>query len=198
MVSSHVSEALGHVRRLRGLVIERRGFRGYSGIARLLGAFCALIGGGILTFPLFDDRFGYHVVVWGIIAFVAAGVNYGALGYWFFYDPSVNRRPEHIMPATDALAPLVVGGVLTLAILTRGNADLLFGVWACLYGVAHLAHRHSLPRSNYLLGLGYIVAGSVLLLYPPGFLNPLPMACVFAIGETVGALIFLNMERKRP
>jgi len=192
VVASHVHDALGQVRRLRRLVLEKRGFRGYSGIARLSGGICVIAAAIFLSF---STSLTVHLAGWAVVAVVAALVNYGAMGYWFLYDPAVGRRSAQIMPATDALAPLAVGGILTLALLRQDLPNLLFGVWAALYGVAHVAHRHSLPKANYMLGLGYMVCGAVLLLTAPEFVNPRPMAAVFGIGEIAGGLIFLNMER---
>jgi hypothetical protein len=195
MVASHVHDALGQVRRLRELIIEKRGFRGYSGIARIAGGCCALAAGMCLGSPLVPPDWRAHLFGWVLVLLVSAAPNYGALAYWFANDPSVGRDFTHILPATDALAPLAVGGVATVALTLHGNRDLLFGLWGSLYGVAHIAHRHSLPKENYLLGMAYICCGSVLLLAPPDFSNPWPMAILFAAGETMGGLVFLNMQR---
>jgi hypothetical protein len=60
----------------------------------------------------------------------------------------------------------------------------------CLYGLAHMGYRHSLPGGIIWVGLFYQAAGIVCLLLPNlTFMNPWPMGLVFFVGETIGGWI---------
>jgi hypothetical protein len=117
--------------------------------------------------------------------------NYSALLYWFLFHPDVKRDVRRLMPTVDAIPSLIVGGVLTLALILRGNYDALFGTWMCLFGLTNLSSRHVLPRALWPLGFFYIGCGTICLLLPAvSFTNPWPMGIIFGIGEWIGGFIF--------
>jgi len=188
-MANHIHDALGQVRRLQALILEKRKFTGYSGTARMLGGSVAFLGCAIMSF--FRESQVAQTIGWTLILCVALLLNYGALLLWFLQRPKSRRTLAAISPAFDAIPPLAVGAVLTFALLLRGHVELLFGTWMCLYGLAHTAYRTSLPRSNWFLGLYYLLCGSVFLLWPhPLFMNPLPAGIVFLCGEWAGGFIF--------
>jgi hypothetical protein len=189
-------EALAQVRQMRDTLQERRQFRGYSGRARLFGGGLALACAAVLaTHATATPR--VHFRAWLIILVLALAANYGALLLWFFSRDGAGRDRTALRPAADALAPLLLGGLLTFALARAGAYDLLFGVWMCCYGLAHLPYRQTLPRLNFLVGLGYLAAGAACLLVPGlGLLNPWPMGVVFFIGETVGGFALIWDDRR--
>ncbi|MEI8351824.1 MAG: hypothetical protein WCG36_05870, partial [bacterium] len=74
-----------------------------------------------------------------------------------------------------------------------------FGVWMCLYGLAHMGYRHSLPAGIIGVGLFYQAAGVAFLLLPfITFMNPWPMGLVFFAGESVGGLILRSGATGEP
>lgn len=138
-----------------------------------------------------------HLITWGIVLVIALGVNYGALALWFWCDPQVHRNPSHLLPAGDAIPALLAGGMISYALLRAGTLGPLFGVWMCCYGLAHVAHRASLPRANYLLGWFYLFCGGVLFLRGnPSFLNPWPMGMIFFIGELLGGITLIRLDKQ--
>ncbi len=197
MIASHVHDALGQVRRLRGLILDRRAFRGYSGPARILAGMVALTGAAVLAILRFRDLPGAHLAGWACVLAVALALNYGALLRWFLRDPDCAQRLANLRPAIDALPALATGAALSLALVVHRDFDLLFGTWMVCYGLAHIPYRQSLPFGNYLVGLGYVGAGAVCLLWPGlSFTNPWPMGLVFGVGEmTGGAILYLDRRR---
>jgi hypothetical protein len=124
-------------------------------------------------------------------------LNGGALLHWFLSDQEVNRNVHRLTPVLDVVAPLVVGGILTAALVLHGLHRYLFGTWMCMFGLVNLASRHVLPRSICLVGLFYIACGGVWLLAPGlKFVNPWPMGLVFFAGEWVGGMI-LHLDDRR-
>ena len=196
MVANHIHDALSQVRKLREAVLEKRQFRGYSGPARMFSGGIALAGAAVLAWLQPATAAG-HLIGWGAVLVAALLLNYGALLYWFLRDPQVGRDPAMLQPAFDAIPPLAVGAAFTAACLLRGHYDLLFPVWMCMYGLAHIPYRNSLPHANYGVGLFYIAAGTACLFWSGAiFTNPWPMGLVFFAGEMAGGTI-LHLNRTR-
>lgn len=197
MIVNHIHQALAQVRELRLRVIERQRFTGYSGRARIISGLLAMGAAALLASAALPDTDTTRVMVWGALCLTALILNYGALLYWFLYDEDVARDWRKLRPTLDVLPPLAIGACLTLALLLRGECDLLFGVWMLLFGLANLASRHVLPRPIALVGLYYMACG-VLCLFLPSvtFGNPWPMGVVFCAGEIAGGAI-LHVDQTR-
>jgi len=194
MIANHIHDALGQVDRMRELILERRRFRGYSGTARMLGAVVALA-----TTLVLDRTQTLHTPLlqlagWSIVLSCALILNYGGLALWFFRRRGSDHPLADLRPALEVVPALAIGAVLSLALVLRGHYDLLFGVWMCLYGLAHMGYRHSLPGGIFAVGFFYQVAGIACLLVPGiNFLNPWPMGLVFFAGESVGGWILRSV-----
>lgn len=65
--------------------------------------------------------------------------------------------------------PIVVGGVLTVAMYARGAAALLPGMWLLLYGTAVVTGGSHSVRIIPATGIAFIVIGTAALLAPPGW-----------------------------
>jgi len=188
-----VQDALAQVRRMQDILQERRLFRGYSGRARLFSGGTALAGAAVLASGRVPATPRAQLTGWLLILALALLANYGALAWWFFSRRGAGRNLAALAPAREALAPLALGGLLTLALVRTGATDLLFGAWMACYGLAHLPYRLTLPRANYALGLGYFACGAALLLAPGvRLLHPWPMGLIFFVGETIGGFVLLH------
>ena len=197
MIANHIHDALAQVRKLQEFILEKRLFKGYSGWARIGSGTVALLGAAIMASDLVPDNPYVHVDCWAGVVAVGLIMNYGCLVYWFLFNPEVRRNPVMVKPALDAMPALLVGGVLTLALMISGQFQLLFGVWMCLYGLAQVAYRQSLPYGIYLVGMGYVICGIYCLLSSSiYFLNPWPMGIVFFAGELAGGIVLLGYNTK--
>jgi hypothetical protein len=67
--------------------------------------------------------------------------------------------------------PLVVGAVLTAALLRANVADLLPGVWLCMYGAAIIAAGSFSVRVVPVMGIGFLCAGIAALFTPAAWGN---------------------------
>lgn len=173
-------------------MIDRQQFCGYSGVARVFGGAIALLGAFCLSQDFVPYTYFAHIVGWGLIATLSMIVNVGALFVWYLRRSPGDRRPQDLRPVIDIIAPLVVGGIVTLALLQAELLDPLFGIWMCLFGLLHIASRHSLTKATWHLGWFYIACGTFYLFFwpEPSFLNPWPMGVVFFIGELAGGTVF--------
>lgn len=192
MSEEGVNEALAQVRRMQTVVQDRLRFRGFSGHARIVGGFVALIGATLLGRFAPSGAPLTHLLGWGMVLLFAAGVNYGALTFWLLREGRW-LRPAELVPALESLPPLAVGGILSLTLWRTGQYDLLPGTWMLCYGLVHMAYRRNLPVAVYGIGFFYLVAGSVCLLTTGlSFTDPRFMGAVFGMGEVAGGLALRN------
>ncbi len=165
MIANHIHDALAQVRQLQALILEKRQFRGYSGTARFAGGTVTLLGSVVMSSVFYPKTVPAHFAGWLTVMGVAAALNYGALILWYVQLPNDSRKAIRVRPVFDAFPALLTGGILSLALLLRGYPDLLFGVWMCLYGLAHTSCRADLPRENWFLGIYYVVCGIFFMLW---------------------------------
>jgi len=197
MISHHVHDALDQVRHLQHAILERIRFHGFSGPTRAISGTLALFTAIFMSTPYFPQTSKAHLLGWAGVLSVALLLNGGALIHWFLHDQHVQRNPRRLRPVLDVIPPLFVGGVLTAALILRGQLDLLFGVWMLMFGLVNLASRHVLPRAINWVGLFYIFAGMAWILTPGmTLMNPWSMGIVFFAGEWAGGLI-LYLDDKR-
>jgi hypothetical protein len=190
MIANHIHDALGQVDQLRSLILERRRFAGYSGTARMLGGLVALMGAVVLARVPGLQKLELQLIGWGVVLVAGLALNFGFLGWWFLRNHFGSRRWQVLMPALELFPALALGGVFTLAVVIRGDYDLLFGTWMCFFGLAQMGYRYSLPRGILFVGIYYQIAGACCLVLPQiSFLNPLPMGVIFFAGEMVGGWI---------
>lgn len=191
MIAHHIHDALAQVRKLQDVILERRLFRGYSGKARILCGMVVITGAALISVYAGQDP---NTILrgWGAVLITGLLLNYCSLLYWFLFDREVRRNPAKLKPALDAMPALAVGAVLTVALISAGSYRLLYGTWMCLYGLAQIAYKRSLPPGIYTVGLAYIFCGVCCLLLPGvTFANPWPMGCVFLVGEVAGGVILI-------
>lgn len=197
MIAHHIHDALAQVHRLQALILEKRLFRGYSGIARMAGGIFALVGAAIMASRNFPATPTAHLLGWAAVLAGALAVNYGALLDWFVAKPAARRSLRELVPAFDAVPALAVGAGLSLALIMHGEYDLLFGTWMCLYGLVHMPYRNSLPFTNYLVGIFYLACGAIMLVWPGlSFTNPYPMGLVFGAGELGGGFVLCRLNKE--
>ena len=197
MIAHHIHDALAQVKQLQALILEKRLFRGYSGIGRMAGGLVALAGMIVMATPRFPSAPNAHLLGWLTVLIIALAINYGMLMLWFSTIPASRRSIRELMPAIDAIPALAIGAVFSLALVMHGFYDLLFGAWMCLYGLVHMPYRNSLPFANYLVGIFYLLCGAIMLLWPgASFTNPYPMGLVFGFGELGGGFVLYQLNKE--
>ncbi|HEC03887.1 MAG TPA: hypothetical protein ENI81_10165 [Phycisphaerales bacterium] len=191
MIAAHIHDALAQVRELKMRVLNAQQFTGYSGRVRALGGAIALLAAFLMSANWYPRTTIAHLSGWGLVFLCAVLSNYSALLYWFLFHPESERDIRRLVPTIDALPPLAMGGILTGALILNRQYDMLFGMWMCLYGLANMSCRRTLPKALWPLGIFYVVCGTVCLCAPGITLtNPWPMGIVLGAGELVGGFIF--------
>jgi len=191
MGEREIDQALERVRTMQSLVLDRQGFRGFSGAARMAGGVAALATALILRHAVAAEPLP-QMIGWGALLAFGLAVNFAALAYWLLKSwPSL--RLAELWPVWEVFPVLSVGAAFSFALIRAGQFDLLFGVWMALYGASHIAYRRSLPFPIYCGGLVYVAAGIFCLLWPGiHFTDPRPMGIVFGLGELFGGWVLVK------
>ena len=190
MIVDHIQDAISQVRVLQNRILEKQRFKGYSGRARALSGTIALIIAALMALTNYPQTITAHLFGWGVVFVFGFILNYGALTHWFLFDQQVKRDIRKLRPTIDIFPAFFVGGIFTWSLIEVGQVQLLFGMWMCVYGVMSFATRNVLPKNYWIIGVFYIICGTVYLLLPStSFLNPWPMGIVFFVGEWMAGII---------
>jgi hypothetical protein len=158
---AEVRERLGHVQR----------FKGYSGFAAVLSGGFALVSGIIqaLIVPHVQTMHQGHLyfAIWFTCCAAAILVNYGAIAHWYVNDATARERWHTATVGLAILPALVLGAILSFALLRVNLYAFMPGVWYGCYGVGLLASRTMLPRAVVPIAAAFMIGGMSLLFVPP-------------------------------
>ncbi|MCZ6672535.1 MAG: hypothetical protein O7C75_06300 [Verrucomicrobia bacterium] len=189
-----IRQALREVRDLKKNILEKQLFKGYSGRARALGGIIALLFALLAEFTPIKNGVTTLFILWGTVFLLAILANYGALVLWMRHKK--NRNPQNLSIVFEVFPVWVVGGVLTLALWSQSQYDLLYGSWMCLFGLAQSVSRSRLPKRITWIGIFYVLCGTVCLIFPSDiFFKPVIMGLVFFVGEiSAGVILHANSD----
>lgn len=157
---AEVRERLGHVQR----------FKGYSGFAAALSGGFAVAAGVVqmLLVPHVASAHQGHVyfALWFACCAAAVLLNYGAIAHWYVNDATARDRWHTATVGLAILPALVLGAILSFALLRANLYAFMPGVWYGCYGVGLLASRTMLPRHVVLIAAAFMIAGMSLLFVP--------------------------------
>lgn len=164
MEVEHAVHVLEEVR-LRLASCQR--FRGYSGPAAVLSGGVAVATGLVQAFeapyPATVGTVAFYLRIWLACLAVALLVNYGTVALWYVRATRAERRQTRT--AAFAILPsITLAAILSWVLLDHGLPALLPGVWYGLYGTALFSSRTLMPGRVMPVGLGFCVAGGLLLL----------------------------------
>lgn len=197
-----VSRAIADLDEVRSRLASVQRFRGLSGPAALASGLGALGTGAVqlavIPHPAGAEDASRYVALWIACLAFALAVNYGAVAVWLARNWSSRTRTE-LRTAAFAIVPsITAGGVLTAALLARGEIGMLPGTWALCYGLGLIAARAMLPRGMIAIALAFAAVGSALL-FSAGA-NALAwwvMPLTFGFGQIGIATLLLRDEAQR-
>lgn len=158
---AEVRERLGHMQR----------FRGYSALAAIASGIFALAAGGVqlLLVPAVTTPHQGHVyfALWFVCCAASVLVNYGAIAHWYVNDATARDRWQTTTVGLSMIPALILGAMLSFALLRANLFAFLPGVWYGCYGVGLFASRTMVPRAVVPIAAAFMVAGIGLLFVPP-------------------------------
>ena len=165
-----LERALLDIAEVRERLAVTQTFKGYSGAAAAFSGILALVAGVVQAKIVPDPTYAYGMRLYFAIWLVCCGasiiVNYGAIAHWFASDVSARDRWQTRTVGLSILPAVVVGGVLSYALVHAGVPALLPGVWYCCYGTGLIASRTMIPRPVVPIAVVFLLAGLGLLFAP--------------------------------
>lgn len=190
-----VSRALADLEEVRARLAAVQRFRGLSGGAALASG-AAAVGTGfvqamVVPYPASQADAGRYVAIWIACLACSLAANYGAILLWLARNWSVRSRVQIKTVGMTILPSIVAGGLLSAALIARGEVGLLPGTWCMCYALGLIASRAMAPP-----GIGWVAAlfatSGAALLFAPGS-NALAwwvMPATFGLGQlVVGVLV---------
>lgn len=184
-----VRDALSQLDRIHDQLTKGEVYRGFRVPAVALIGLMGLLAAAGQRWVVDGADARAFVLYWAAVGGVGALLGFGAAtrSYLFREDDFERRRTRRVMG--QFLPCVLAGGLLTVAL---GRVDsfvpLLPGVWAVVFGLGNIAVRPHLPPAVGAIGLGYILAGCLLLAWlppePPGW----AVGGVFGVGHLLSAL----------
>jgi hypothetical protein len=158
---AEVRERLGHIQR----------FKGYSGIAAMTSGVFALAGGAVQAVLVPSVQTVHqgrlYFALWLICCTAAVLVNYGAIAHWYVNDATARERWQTATVGLSILPALILGAMLSVALLRANLFSFLPGVWYGCYGVGLFASRTTVPPAVVPIAAAFLIAGIVLFFLPP-------------------------------
>jgi hypothetical protein len=195
-------QALAQVSEIREHLARTEVFRGYRsltvGFSGLVGLAVAAVQASWLPQP--TERVGAYLALW----IGAAAINLAVVGVEIWSRARMARmalaRRTTIFAVGQFLPALVVGGLLTLVIVTRARESvwMLPGLWALVFSLGVFASCRLLPRAVSIAGVWYLVGGTLALAWGQGeaALSPWFMGITFGAGQLLTAVILhVTLER---
>lgn len=191
-----VERALADLEEVRDRLATLQRYRGFSGPAAALSGAIA-IGAGLVQYALAPyphsiAEINRYLTIWLLCLALALAINYGAGYLWYVRNAGRQARRQSRTAGLTILPAVVLGAVLSLALILHGQPGLLPGVWYTCYAVGLFAARTMLPSMTLTVSLAFGVAGALLLLSPDTTL-PLSwwaMPIGFGVGQAyIGWLI---------
>jgi drug/metabolite transporter (DMT)-like permease len=189
MTEHDVDRALKQVRQMHELVLDRQGFRGFSGVARMAGGAAALLTALMMRHAVPPEP-NQHLVGWGLLLAFGLAVNFAAL-FWCKSCTGarcVTRSLGGVGGVSDALGGC---GRSRLSGPEKKSPDSTTCCSASGLRTTvrpHMAHRRSLPFPIYAAGWAYL--SSVIFFLPVApwrdLHRPAPIGTCYFIGDLFG------------
>ncbi len=165
-----IQRALSDLAEVRDRLLRVQRFEGYSAPAAIASGFAALAAGYVqlqlAPLPQTPAAFHTYVAIWTSCLAVALLLNYGAVAIWVMK----HRGPgavSRLRFAARSIAPSVVlGGLMTVALIDHSAYALLPGMWFALYSTGLFASREAIPGSTFPITIGFAVLSALFLISP--------------------------------
>lgn len=160
------SHAINNLRFIRETMERATAFTDVPGLGGVAMGVSALIAAAIAAR---QSSYGAWLAVWlieAVVAFAIGGFTMARKAGWT--AASLRSGPGRKF-ALGFAPPILVGALLTAAIIRTGAGGLLPGVWLCLYGAAVVSGGAFSVRIVPLMGIGFLALGATAFFAPPAW-----------------------------
>jgi hypothetical protein len=198
-----LQHALLDIAEIRERMASTQVFRGYRAQIAAMSGGLAVLAGVLQSWVVPDpvrNLVGY-VQLWSAVAAIATVATAVDLATRWLKDP-LGRERVRILNAIRALAPCLVTGALTTAVIVRFAPDLgwtLPAVWSLLFAQGVFASMPLLPQLAWWVGAYYVTAGLAVLIAARDqhALAGWTMIVTFGVGQIFAAVaLYCSLERR--
>ncbi len=165
-----LQRALSDLAEVRDRLVRVQRFEGYSAAAAIASGAGALIAGYVqrqmVPLPVLPEALHRYVVIWMTCLAFALALNYGAVTVWVWRHRGPGAASGFRSAARSIAPSVVLGGLLTVALIDRGAYSLLPGTWFALYSLGLFASRDVIPESTFPITLGFAALAALFLVSP--------------------------------
>lgn len=165
-----IERALSDLEEVRDRLVRVQRFEGYSAPAAFASGLVALLAGCVqlkmTVFPATPEALSRYVLIWISCLAVALALNYGAVAVWVLGNRGPGARSRFRSAARSIAPAVVLGGLLTVALIDRSAYELLPGTWFALYSIGLFASREAIPAATLPITIGFGVLAALFLVSP--------------------------------
>jgi hypothetical protein len=165
-----IQRALSDLEEVRDRLVRVQRFEGYSAPAAIASGLVALIAGCIqlqmVPFPASAAALERYVLIWMSCLVVALALNYGAVATWVWRNREPGARSRFRSAARSIAPAVVLGGLLSVALIDRSAYALLPGTWFALYTIGLFASRDAIPVTTLPITVGFGALAALFLVSP--------------------------------
>jgi hypothetical protein len=169
---------------------------GISGVLGLVAAAAQAV-----WIPVPHQQVERYLGLWTATAACGFAVPAGRLMLRYFRSESALVRSVTLLAFEQIAPPLVAGALLTYLLYQTSPESLwlLPGLWSILFSLAVFASHRLFPRPTVIIGIYYLTAGFLCLVFARGeaAFSPWAMACTFGVGQLLAAtVLYVAWERQ--
>jgi hypothetical protein len=165
-----IEQALSDLAEVRDRLALVQRFEGYSAAAAVISGIGALVAGVVqwrsVPLPASPQELHRYVVIWMSCLAVALALNYGAVAIWVWKHRGPGAASRFRSAARSIAPSVVLGGLLTVALIDHSAYVLLPGTWFALYSLGLFTSRDAIPRSTFPITLGFGALAALFLASP--------------------------------
>ncbi|MBV9718722.1 MAG: hypothetical protein JOZ77_05355 [Candidatus Eremiobacteraeota bacterium] len=165
-----IERALSDLAEVRDRLVGVQRFEGYSAAAAIASGVAAFAAGWLqletAPHPSGTEALHRYVVIWMGCLAVALALNYGAVVAWLWKQRGPGATSRFRTAARSIAPSVVLGGLLTVALIDRSAYELLPGTWFAFYSLGLFASRNSIPHSTFAITLGFAALAALFLVSP--------------------------------
>jgi len=198
-----VPQALDRIEEIHAQIAKGEVFRGYRPVPVAIAGAVGLLAGWLQPRLVPEGDGARFLGFWLAVALLNLGVNAAVIATGYARCGSRFAR-RHTRQVVGQFVPcLLAGGAVSLGLPSAdpGLVRVLPGLWALLFGLGVFASRPYLARATGWVALGFVVAGTALLAFPPATFAALGLAHggVFGVGLLAAAVVLhLDVPREAP